>query len=448
MAFSTQKEFFHVPFKNETIASRDCPDACVKLKSYPSTIDDRSWSANEKQKSRFVAELVACTAAAGGAGGAGRGADSAGQGPSGGRSLAADDYGSNLVVGDSLINAADDTIGRMQSLMVKNNILKEKLADSNDQLKTAQQESAEIKRIMAQRYDPDRSKALKKKVKELSDAKKIDPKDEQELNELMRAIDDMNKAHDILEAENGTLKRLIEKQSKRSNLESIKIEPEKSSDIPYLQKKIESLGKELILLRQAEDECMKAAGNQSGGKHAFSPEKDVGNIQKILAERDALRKKCKALTMLNEKVTKLKNQAETAEHVQGDLEDNLKHHDQYISDMQQEMEDMQNFYEGEVDKVKGNEELLLCRCNEMKQQLAVVQSNAQKAECQTMEIDVLRNELRKRDIAISAYGTQYEQLMAKAKLFKEGGYRYLDKMPDDGNNIGVDENGDDGDCPC
>ncbi|XP_034664367.1 uncharacterized protein LOC117898815 isoform X1 [Drosophila subobscura] len=503
MAFSTQKEFFHVPFKNAPAPGRDCPEACVKLKSYPSTIDDRSWSASENKKSRFVADLVACHAAAGG----GRGNDSVGQGPSDGRGRGrgnnagpqggnadglsgntsnagpqggnaggpssnssnagpqyglntggpssnasrrgsnegapatsndiqlraapassgsgafggptarkgqtglADEYGSNLVLGDSLINAADDTIGRMESLMIKNNILKEKLADSKDQLKTAQQESAEIKRIMAQRYDPDRSRALKKKVKELSDARKIDSKDERELNEMMMAIDDMNKAHDILEAENANLKRLIEKQSKRCNLESIKIEPEKSSDIPYLQKKIETLGKELVLLRQAEDECMKAAGKQSGGKYSFSPEKDVGNIQKILAERDALRRKCQALTMLNERVGNLKNQAQTAEYVNGDLEANLDHRDQYISDMHQEIEEMQNFYEGEVDKVKGNEELLLCRCNEMKKQLEVVQSTAQKAEGQTMEIDVLRNELRKRDAALSAYGIQYEQLM-------------------------------------
>jgi len=59
MAFSTQKEFFHVPFSNETYEF-ECIDSCVKLKSYPSTIDDRSWSANEDKKSQFVAGLVAC----------------------------------------------------------------------------------------------------------------------------------------------------------------------------------------------------------------------------------------------------------------------------------------------------------------------------------------------------------------------------------------------------
>ncbi|EDW38814.1 GL13750 [Drosophila persimilis] len=439
MAFSTQKEFFHVPFKNTTTPNREC-QTCVKLKSYPSTIDDRSWSANENQKSRFVAELVACNVPAN-TGGPG----SSSSGPLVQRSAPTDEYGSNLVVGDSLINAAGNTLSRMESLMIKNNILKEKLASSNEQLKTAKEESAEIKRIMGQRYDPDKSKALKRKVKELADANKIDAKDEQELNDLMRAIDDMNKAHDILEAENANLKRLIDKQSKRCNLESVQIEPEKSTDIPYLQNKIENLGKELVLLRQAEDEYMKAAGHQSGSKYSFSPEKDVGNIQKILAERDALRKKVKALAMLNDTVNKLKDQAETAHHVNGDLEDNLKQQNQYINDIQQEMEDMQDFYEGEVDKAKGIEEMLLCRCNEMKKQLAVVQTTVQQADCNAMEIDVLRNELRKRDAALSAYGIQYEQLMTKAKLFRNGGYRYLDKLPEDSKDS---ENGDNRDCPC
>ncbi|EDV94722.1 GH22463 [Drosophila grimshawi] len=37
-----------------------CPDDCFKLKSYPSTFDDRSWAAGETKKSRFVSDLVSC----------------------------------------------------------------------------------------------------------------------------------------------------------------------------------------------------------------------------------------------------------------------------------------------------------------------------------------------------------------------------------------------------
>ncbi|KAH8367443.1 hypothetical protein KR200_005524 [Drosophila serrata] len=421
MAFSTQREFFHVPFKNETYEF-ECVDACVKLKTYPSTVDDRSWSANEDRKSQFVADLVACNTPV----------KSSGDGQSGspksrdGDGSPEDVYGSNLVVGDSLINAADDTIGRMQDLMIKNNMLQKKLADSNDKLKTAKEERDDIKRIMDQRYDPQKSKELKKKIQELADAGKITPQDEKELADLQKAIDDMNKAHDILEAENGNLKRLIEKQSKRCRLDDVKIDPEKSNDIPYLQKKIDDLGKEVTLLRQAEDEKMKG-----GGKGGYSPEKDPGNIQKILAERDALRKKCKDLAELNDKVNQLEQNANEAARHSCDLENNLHEQNQCIDNMQREMQDMQNYYENEVEKAKGNEEILKCRCQKMQQEVSAAKSAAQRAKSQQMEIDVLRNELRKRDIAINAYDCQYKQLMLKAKMFKTAGYRFLDDLPPD-----------------
>lgn len=47
----------------------------------------------------------------------------------------------------------------------------------------------------------------------------------------------------------------------------------------------------------------------------------------------------------------------------------------------------------------------------MKQELASAKAAIKRAECQQMEIDVLRNELRKRDIALNAYDCQYQQLM-------------------------------------
>ncbi|EDW98032.1 uncharacterized protein LOC6537779 [Drosophila yakuba] len=441
MAFSTQKEFFHVPFSNETYEF-ECVDACVKLKRYPSTIDDRSWSANEDKKSQFVADLVACNSPIKKE----RDGEPTARTPLGPE----DEYGSNLVVGDSLINAADDTIGRMQDLMIKNNMLQKKLADSDDKLRTANQETDEIKRIMDQRYDPDKSKALKKKIKQLADDNKITPQDEKELNNLQAAIDDMNKAHDILEAENANLKRLIEKQSKRCKMDSIPIDPEKSNDIPYLQKKIDDLGKELALLREFEDEVMKRCAKKCGaeggggggagpaartqgspGKGSFSPDKDAANIQKILADRDALRKKCKELEELGDKVNQLEEKANEAECLTCNLEDHLRKQCQCMEQLQCEMHDMQNYYENEVDKARGNEEILKCRCKQMKQELLAAKCAVQRAQCQQMEIDVLRNELRKRDTALNAYDCQFQQIMMKAKMFKAAGYRFLDDLPPD-----------------
>ncbi|KAH8420906.1 hypothetical protein KR222_009080 [Zaprionus bogoriensis] len=59
MAYSTQIIFFHVPFMNEKYGFQ-CDDSCVKLKSYQSSFDDRSWAATDRVKSRFIVDLVAC----------------------------------------------------------------------------------------------------------------------------------------------------------------------------------------------------------------------------------------------------------------------------------------------------------------------------------------------------------------------------------------------------
>ncbi|KAH8276872.1 hypothetical protein KR026_002029 [Drosophila bipectinata] len=446
MAFSTQKNFFHVPFGNENV-DFECIDACVKLKSYPSTIDDRSWAADDSAKSQFVAELVACSlipkSKTGGRGDSGKGGKDGGGSAGGGAGSPEDEYGSDLVVGDSLINAADDTLGRMQSLMIRNNMLQKKLDDSNDKLETANDEADEIKRIMEQRYDPQKSRALKDKIKDLADAGKISPKDEKDLNDLQASIDDMNKAHDILAAENANLKRLIEKQSLRCKLESTQVDPEKSSDVPYLRQKIDDLGKEVALLRKMEDDYLKKCatmcergGSQGGGggarsKGAFSPDKDAENIKRILAERDALRRKVKSLEDIGDKVSQLEEKACEAEQISGDLQNSLQAQNECMCNMQRDMQDMQGYYESEVEKAKGNEEILKCHCTQLKQELASAKAAIKRAECQQMEISVLRNELRKRDIALNAYDCQYQQLMMKAKMFKNAGYRFLDDLPPD-----------------
>ncbi|KAH8306069.1 hypothetical protein KR018_000139, partial [Drosophila ironensis] len=430
MAFSTQKSFFHVPFKNEELEF-ECYDPCIRLKTYPSTTDDRCWAADEEQKSRFVADLVACNTLIRGPGGPSGPGEQAGPGGarSGARAGPEGMYGSDLVVGDSLINAADETIGRMQALMIKNNLLQKKLDDSNDKLKTAQDESKEIRRIMSQRYDPQKAKALRAKINQVVNAGRITPSDEKELNDLMDSIDDLNKAHDILSAENGNLKRLIEKQSKRCKMDSIAVDPEHSTDVPYLQQKINDMGKELAMLRQMEDEFAKCCA--SSNKSGFSPDKDAENIKRILAERDALRRKVKNLDSLGEKVSELEGKANESKNVCCELENTLKRQNKCMCSMQREMMDMQNYYENEVEKSKGNEEILKCRCNQMKQELVAAKVACQRSECQQMEIDVLRNELRKREIALNAYECQYQQIMLKAKMFKSAGYRFLDDLPND-----------------
>lgn len=257
-------------------------------------------------------------------------------------------------MGDSLINAADDTIGTMKDLMIKNNLLQKQLEDSKDRLVTATQENADIKRIMGQRYDPEKSKALKNKITQLSDAKKIDPNDTRELTDIQKSIDDMNKAFEILEVENANLRRLIEKQSKRIPMESIKIDPEKSNDVKYLQNKIDTLGKELAILRQAEDEYMKSGGP----KGSYAPDMDADNIQKMLAERDALRRKMKGLVFLENKVNQLQAKANRADSTSGNLSKNLHAQNNYINEMESEMQEMQKYYENEVEHSKYNEEIL------------------------------------------------------------------------------------------
>ncbi|XP_030370586.1 keratin, type II cytoskeletal 2 oral isoform X2 [Scaptodrosophila lebanonensis] len=439
MAFSTQKEFFHVPFMNETYEF-ECQEACVKLKSYPSTVDDRSWAADEDKKSRFVADLVACNMI--GVRG-GRGGSPVSPGAPFGRPGDAGPGG--LVVGDSLINAAGATIGNLQDLLVQNNVLERRLADSHDRLATAKDENAEIKRIMSKRYDPEKSKVLRNKIRELANDNKIDPRDEQELNQLQEAVEDMNKAFEILQAENAHLKRLIEKQSRRCKMESLKIDPEQSNDIQYLQNKVNDLGKELAFLRQAEDELLRM--NPSG---PYSPDLDANDIRKIVAERDALRKKCKALKALEGKVNDLQGKAMEADYLSHDLSENLNHQNAMINDMQNEMEDMQKYYENEVEQSKFNEEVLKCRCDQLKEELMNSKCAAQRAECLQMEVDVLRNELRKRDVALNAYDCQYQQLMHKAKMFKNAGYRFLDVLPESGSDScfsGAEEE-EGGECTC
>lgn len=59
MAYSTQINFFHIPFMNEDEEQCAC-EKCVKLKKYESSFDDRSWASDSNKKSRFIVDLVSC----------------------------------------------------------------------------------------------------------------------------------------------------------------------------------------------------------------------------------------------------------------------------------------------------------------------------------------------------------------------------------------------------
>lgn len=59
MAYSTQKDFFHVPFMDEHVDFVCRPD-CAKLKRYNSIIADSAWALDDKKQSKYLYDLVLC----------------------------------------------------------------------------------------------------------------------------------------------------------------------------------------------------------------------------------------------------------------------------------------------------------------------------------------------------------------------------------------------------
>lgn len=58
MAYSTQKDFFYVPYMSESVGEGDGEGTKVKLKSYDSTADERAWSSDVQKQSNFLHDLV------------------------------------------------------------------------------------------------------------------------------------------------------------------------------------------------------------------------------------------------------------------------------------------------------------------------------------------------------------------------------------------------------
>uniref|UniRef100_W8AVL9 Uncharacterized protein n=1 Tax=Ceratitis capitata TaxID=7213 RepID=W8AVL9_CERCA len=476
MAYSTQKEFFHVPFMNETV-DYECLKACVKLKTYQSTIDDRSWAMDESLQSRFLSDLITCQTPVGGFGdgndededdsndieaggtsrarrrgtGAGRlgggpgrrmkrGADFTEKGYTSGMAMS-DDQGAGLsggpgggsgggpgsgrggagpggadgragkaglVTADSVLACATEQMGRMEDLLLHKKNLEKQLEVSNERLRVASLENDKIKAIMSSKFDSNHSKDFHNKIQKLTSSGKINKGEENELIQIYNKFEDMSKAYEILQAENVYLKRLMEKLSYRANFETLKMEPEKSNDVGFLQNEVNKLRKEVSILRKFEDEKLKSTGDTNRNRMT---DQDADNLKAIIKERNALREKCKTFKDLETKVHELQKIAKEADKMSDNLSDDLDKQSKYIHNMENEMKDMQEYYEDQMGKLKFNEELLKCQLEEMKEDLIRARCCAQKAECLQMEIATLRNELMRRDLALSDYDCQYKQLM-------------------------------------
>lgn len=86
-----------------------------------------------------------------------------------------------------------------------------------------------------------------------------------------------------------------------------------------------------------------------------APEMDVERIQQMLSERDGLRKKINDLGFLDGTAKRL---SQPSAYASGDLAKNFEAQSKYIQDMECDIQDMQKYYEGEVEQSKYNEELL------------------------------------------------------------------------------------------
>ncbi|XP_050319566.1 uncharacterized protein LOC126752642 isoform X3 [Bactrocera neohumeralis] len=530
MAFSTQKEFFHVPFMNETV-DYECRKACVKLKTYQSTIDHRSWAMDESLQSRFLSDLITCQTPVGGFGdgdgddeydydydgdetgeaagapgrnrGSGRGGGRAGGrtkrgvgrpvhtdsgyigepgmrgdegagpsgrgrvggpggggpggggprgggtggggprgggpggsgpggggpgsgpggfsggggpgggGPGGAFPGSADGRGgklgqSGLIIADSVIACANEQMGRMQDLLLHKKNLEKQLEVSNERLKVSNMENDKIKAIMNNKFDSSHSKDFYNKIQKLTSGGKISKGEENELLQIYNKFEDMSKAYEILQAENAYLKRLMEKLSLRASFEALKVEPEKSNDIAFLQNEVNKLRKELSILRKFEDDKLK--GTMDSNRNKMS-DQDAETLKAIVKERNALREKCKTFKDLEAKVYELQKIAKEADKMSDSLSNDLDSQSKHINKMEQEMKQMQDYYEDQIAKHKFNEDILRCQLDEMKEELIRARCSAQKAECLQMEISSLRNELMRRELALNDYNCQYNQLM-------------------------------------
>ncbi|KAL9889576.1 uncharacterized protein ACN427_008880 [Glossina fuscipes fuscipes] len=414
MAFSTQKDFFSIPFMGEKF-EEDCKKSCVKLKSYESTADERAWATDEKVQSRYLTDLLTCEASTfehpsqgseGDLGKAGAGA-TAGLGNVGiglGASTgAADSALGSMAGGDSLLEAANMRLEEYQKLLNINTKLEHDLNLSNERLKTATDEYRKIREILDSRLDDSTSKDFYNKVQQLTKAGKLNRNEENEMLQIHKRLEHLLKAYDITRAENNHLRRIIEKMSNRCNLEKIKAEPERSTDINYLQQEVNKLREECLMLRGMEDEYqrMRQQLQQQEGSRKPISSRDAETIKAIIRERNSLRDKLKSFS---QKVGDMQKKEKSLSY-------DLEHQSKYCANIEAEMLKMQKYYEDQMQQGCFQEECLKAQLEDLKEQLMEAKCIAQKTDILQMEASCLRNEILKRDMALSDYDCQYKQLM-------------------------------------
>uniref|UniRef100_A0A1A9VVW9 Uncharacterized protein n=1 Tax=Glossina austeni TaxID=7395 RepID=A0A1A9VVW9_GLOAU len=359
MAFSTQKDFFSIPLMDEKF-EEDCKKSCVRLKSYESTADERAWARDEKVQSRYLTDLLACEASTferrsqeieGDLGKAGAGGSvGVGLGASPGASDSLLSHLGSMAGGDSLLEAANMRLEEYQKLLNINTKLKHDLNLSNERLKTATDQNRKIREILDSRtiMDDSTSKDFYSKVQQLTKAGKLNKNEENEMLQIHKRVDHILKAYDITRAENNHLRRIIEKMSNRYNLEKIKTEPERSTDINYLQQEVNKLRKECLMLRGMEDEYQRMRQQlqqqKASGKSRF--DRDAETIKAIIRERNNLRDKLKSF---NQKVGDMQKKEKSLSY-------DLEHQSNYCANIEAGMLKMQKYYEDQMQQAGFREQ--------------------------------------------------------------------------------------------
>lgn len=254
------------------------------------------------------------------------------------------------------MECANKNLSILNELLNDKKDLQKKLEVSNERLVTAKEENDKIKNIMGQKFDTSHSKDFHNKIQKLASSGKISKSEENELLNTFYKVEDMYMSYEVIQAENSFLKRLSEKLSQRATLNSIKSEKETSTDIQYLQNEVNTMRKELILLRKTEDDRLRS--NQDESKARVLADQDAARLKAIMEERNALREKCKSFKDLEKKIRELQKKAQEADNISNGLSKDLDDQTGYISQMENEMQRMQKYYEDEMQKQVYKEELL------------------------------------------------------------------------------------------
>ncbi|KAL9873084.1 uncharacterized protein ACN427_014059 isoform 2-T3 [Glossina fuscipes fuscipes] len=408
MAYSTQKDFFHVPFMDEHLEFACRPD-CVKLKRYNSIIADSAWALDDKKQSKYLYDLVLCETP-----GLLKTCSKADMGMSRVASGAGDEglltQLSSISAGDSLLQCANTHLAEYQKLLNVKTSLENELNVSNERLKSATQENKKIKEILTTKLDANTCKDFYNKVRELVSSGKLNKNEENEMLQIHKKIENMLKAYEILRAENNYIKRLVEKLANRCSLEKIKTEPEQSKDVDYLQKEVDKLRKECIMLRDMEDGYQKIK-QEMQDKYCSQKrlsDRDAENIKAIISDRNNLRDKCKSF---NQRVGDMQKKER---NLNKDLENKAKS----CANLEAEMQKMRKYYEDQMQQACFREECLKAQLEDLKEDFMQVKCQAQKSDMLQMEVSCLRNEILKRDMALSDYDCQYKQLMSLKMIMK------------------------------